>query len=86
MKNGLIIGIDGTKFWYKDDLLHKEDGPAVEYTNGAYSWYKEGKWHREDGPAVEYTNGDKLWYYEDENMKCSSQEEFVRLLNLKLFW
>lgn len=85
MKNGLIIN-RGNKFWYKDGLFHRIDGPAVELANGHKEWYKEDNLHREDGPAVESHNGDKAWYYEDKYVKCSSQEEFVRLLNLKLFW
>ena len=29
---------DGTKFWYLDDKLHREDGPAVECANGTKHW------------------------------------------------
>ena len=52
--------------WYKEgtDILHREDGPAIEYANGDKSWYKEGKLHRLDGPACEYANGNKFWYKE----------------------
>ena len=85
MKNGLIIDDHGNHFWYKNDLLHREDGPAVEYYYGDKEWYKEDKLHRLDGPAVENVNS-KAWYYEDKLIKCSSQEEFIRLINLKLFW
>ncbi len=42
--------------------LHREDGPALERTNGDRYWYKDGKLHRDGGPAVEYANGDKFWY------------------------
>lgn len=42
--------------------------------------------HRLDGPAAEYTNGDKKWWYEGEEIKCSSQQEFEKLLKLKAFW
>ena len=52
----------GNKFWYLNDKLHREDGPAVEYTNGIKEWWLNGKYHREDGPALEYANGDKFWY------------------------
>ena len=41
---------------------HREDGPAVEHTNGNKQWCINGKYHREDGPAVEYANGYKEWY------------------------
>lgn len=43
--------------WWQDELFHREDGPAVVYTNGAESWYKHGKRHREDGPAHTRPNG-----------------------------
>jgi hypothetical protein len=55
----LVISIDQTKRWYKNDQLHREDGPAVEYPNGSKCWYKNGKRHREDGPAIECSNGYK---------------------------
>ena len=41
---------------------HREDGPAVEYTNGDKYWFINGKLHRGDGPATEFANGDKYWY------------------------
>lgn len=52
----------GTKFWYKNGRRHREDGPAVEFADGAKEWYKDGKLHREDGPAIEWANGTKVWY------------------------
>ena len=76
----------GTKRWYKEGQLHREDGPAVEWVNGDKCWFKEGKYHREDGPAVELANGDKLYYYLHKHIKCSSDEEYFKLLKLKAFW
>ena len=32
----------GTKFWLQHDLLHREDGPAVERANGYKEWYLYG--------------------------------------------
>ena len=29
----------GNKRWYLNDQLHREDGPAIEYANGAEYWY-----------------------------------------------
>ena len=54
-----------SKRYYKDNtfcILHREDGPAVEYADGGRCWYLNGKLHREDGPAIEYWNGDKSWW------------------------
>ena len=61
-KPELIIDEYGTKRWYLNDLLHRIDGPAVEYANGDKEWYLNDKLHRTDGPAVERSNGDKFWY------------------------
>jgi antitoxin component YwqK of YwqJK toxin-antitoxin module len=61
-KNGLIVSPDGTKEWYINGKLHREDGPAVEHVSGDKSWYLNDKLHREDGPAVEQANGTKYWY------------------------
>ena len=64
----------GFKFWYLNDLLHREDGPAVEYPSGLKCWYLNGNLHREDGPALEHADGLKVWYlngirYTEEGFK-----------------
>jgi hypothetical protein len=53
---------NGTKEWYLDGELHREDGPAFEKANGHKEWWLNGKLHREDGPAREYANGTKEWW------------------------
>jgi hypothetical protein len=56
------IRSDGSKEWYLNGQLHREDGPAVEWPDGEKHWYLNGQHHRTDGPAVEYPNGSKRWY------------------------
>jgi len=73
----MTIDTEGTKYWYLNGELHREDGPAAEYTNGAKFWCLNGKLHREDGPAVELTNGNKLWWLNGEGL---SVEEFIAIL------
>ena len=52
----------GTRRYYNHaNQLHREDGPAIEYSDGAKGWYRNGKLHREDGPAVIYHNGTRKW-------------------------
>ena len=56
--------------YYKDNyctIRHREDGPAIEYTDGTKYWYINGKFHREDGPAIMCNNGDKNWYLNGES-------------------
>ena len=34
---------NGTKYWYLNDKLHREDGPAIEWAGGDKRWYLDGK-------------------------------------------
>ena len=38
MLNGGVVALDGALTWYKDDLLHREDGPALHTCNGYQQW------------------------------------------------
>lgn len=51
-------------------------------------WYLSGthRISRELGPAVTMRSGVKYWWYNYKIIKCSSQEEFAKKLNLKIFW
>ena len=73
------VEVDKNKniFWYKEGtkILHREDGPAVEWADGTKSWYRDGKRHREDGPAVEAADGSKWWYLNGDYM---TEEEHRR--------
>ena len=48
---------------YRNDkgILHREDGPAVEWSDGSKEWYIKGELHREEGPAREWINSTKEW-------------------------
>jgi hypothetical protein len=64
----------GTIRWYnRKGEFHREDGPAIEYTNGTKYWCQNGIFHRENGPAVEESNGTKQWYL---NGKEFTEKEF----------
>jgi hypothetical protein len=68
----------GDKRFYKDkemEILHREDGPAVEWATGTKFWYLNGKLRREDGPVVEYDDGTKFWllngdYHREDGPAC----------------
>jgi hypothetical protein len=63
------IDEDENKFYYSDKemkILHREDGPAVEWEDGDKSWWLNGKHHREDGPASEWGDGGKFWFLNGE--------------------
>ena len=69
LKNGRY-GKTGTIRYFKDGLLHREDGPAVEWPNGDKEWFFEGKRHNENGPAVIAFNGDKFWFIHGKFIKA----------------
>lgn len=109
MKNGMEADEYGTKRYYVNGKLHREDGPAIECINGDKIWCQRGQYHRIDGPAIELSNGINIWYYEDKRhrldgaaaefpngtkqwfingikIECSSDLEFKRFAELKIFW
>ena len=57
---------NGSKYWYLNGKLHREDGPAIFQANGSKQWYLNGKRHREDGPAIIRAYGRKEWYLNGE--------------------
>lgn len=40
--SGIVSDIDGTKSWYLNGNLHREDGPAIEWGDGDKWWYIDG--------------------------------------------
>ena len=82
------IDARGNIIHYKNgtSIIHREDGPAIEWVDEDKQWYINGKPHRLDGPAIEFSNGDKLWYYNGRLIDCNSKEEFERMFKLKAFW
>jgi len=45
MKKEILFELNrfGDRKYYLDDELHREDGPAVEYSNGDKEWRLNGK-------------------------------------------
>ena len=62
--NNPTVYPDGTKVYFRNEVYHREDGPAIIYNNDCKLWYKNGKLHREDGPAIEWLNNQKYYYLE----------------------
>ena len=56
-----------------DGLLHRENGPAIEWAGGDRGWYRGGELHREDGPAYEHPDGSRFWCLDGNRL---SEDEF----------
>ena len=61
-----IIKEDRIEYRNINGELHREDGPAIEWNNGAKKWFLNGKLHRVNGPAIEHINGILSWYHNGE--------------------
>jgi hypothetical protein len=78
MRNGKLIDQFGNQQWFKDNKLHREDGPAVIWSDGGKEWFINGFRHREDGPAVISKDGFKRWWLVYE---CMTKEEWWEMLS-----
>jgi len=83
--NGMLNSVDdepavkhegGDTIWYKDDKMHRDNGPAyISPKTGYKGWYKNGRRHREDGPAIINPTGagNCTWWLDN---RCLSKKEF----------
>jgi hypothetical protein len=70
--------------WYKNGKLHREDGPAIEYSNGEMRWFQNNQPHREDGPAIIESDGTQWWYQRGELHR--EREPAVEYSNGTKYW
>jgi len=86
MKSKLTVYDNGNKSWeLPNGKFHREDGPAVEYSNGSKQWWLNGLRHRENGPAVELSSGKEWWlngknYTEQEYKNKMRSRKLTKLL------
>jgi hypothetical protein len=48
--------------WTRDGVAHRNDGPAMIYSDGIQCWYRRGEFHRVGGPAIVCADGMQFWY------------------------
>ena len=86
------VNTDGTRWWYNENnLLHRTDGPAMEYADGSKHWYLNNQLHRTDGPAIESADGTKDWYLHGKRhrtdgpaVECANGDKYWFLNGVKL--
>jgi len=71
------ISVHNTRFWCLNNILHRVDGPAIEWFDGEKEWCFNGETHRINGPAIERSDGSKWWYF--DNVKYSEQEYWNKI-------
>jgi len=72
--------LGNTLFLRSCGILHRENGPAVEFKDGTKLYFINNKYHRENGPALEYSSGYGHYYlndvnYDDKKFKKMTPEE-----------
>ena len=56
--NGPLLSWDGSIRWFRNGLLHREDVPAIESSNGCKEWYLNGdKYTQEELVLLQFTKG-----------------------------
>ena len=85
VRNGLHINILGTRLWYNNNHYNRLNGPSIEWLSGDKDYYQNGLLHRLDGPAS-ICDAIIYWYYQGKRVRCNTQEEFERLIKLRLLW
>jgi hypothetical protein len=48
--------------WTKNNMLHRDKGPAAISYNADRYWYQNDRLSREDGPAIIHRDGTEYWY------------------------
>jgi hypothetical protein len=60
-----VLRLTTSTRYYKDEkcsILHREDGPAIEYRNGSLLWLQNDNYHRMDGPSAIDPDGFREWH------------------------
>jgi hypothetical protein len=69
----------GNKYWWQHGSIHRDDGPAIEWADGAKVWYQHGKCHRDDGPAIMMVNKKYDWYLHGNHLSLDEWLDKVKM-------
>ncbi len=86
MVRKLINSFGDIRYYNEQGKLHREDGPATEFSNGCKRWFINGDFHRIGGPAEDYTNGDKCWWKNGKRHRLNAPASLNDLLSIKEYW
>lgn len=78
MSSHYTVVEDGIKYDVESDGVNSIWFYTIYHLNGEISRLK--------GPAVMRPKDDNEWWLNGKRINCSSQEEFERLIKMKVFW
>lgn len=77
----------GTRTYHSDEEMtnvHREDGPAIQRSDGSNFWIINNQLHREDGPAIEIFGGFNFWYINGNNVTEQEHAAYFKLPGKKI--
>ena len=60
----LSITKSGVRYWFKQNEISRDNGPAIILIGSHQSWLRHGMPYRLDGPARIWDNGNKEWWFD----------------------
>ena len=78
IKYEVKVNNTGTKSWWLNGELHREDGPAIERANGDKAWYLNGNLHCNYGPAIEKADGFTRYYLHGKRLTKEEWENRLK--------
>lgn len=78
------INYDGSKQWFVDSILYKEEGPSIEHNTFSADTFVSDEWCLTGLLIIEWINGDKFWYLNGQLHRTDGPaKEFV---NGEKYW
>jgi hypothetical protein len=64
--------------WFKDGLIHRDDGPALLLSDGTEVWYRNGKIYRDSGlPAIVCSDGTREYYRRGKKIRVENEQGVI---------
>lgn len=77
-----VVSTFGQEIWYDaKENIHRLDGPAITFVWTDFDQDPNSETYQE---RIVKTSNE--WFWHGKKMNVTSQEQFARLLDLKLFW
>lgn len=83
IRNGLYRSLAGTLYYYTDDLIHRENGPAIIFPNGTKSWFNRGK---RIGKCVGQPHERWFIFIDAKEIEVDSEEKFQKKIKLLMIF
>jgi len=77
-EDGPVVQPDGGTIWYRNGIVHRDGGPAIERPDGSQEWYSDGIRHCGTGPALISPDGERQWFVHGRELTEAEFDEMRR--------